>query len=88
MSLELEQLETNAEGMVVTRPLLGWVTAPAMGMSVILRLNYAERPADIRTGGQWLQTVMTPQQALDLAEILTKQARRVFDSPQPQRLPN
>jgi hypothetical protein len=73
-------LEIGADGMVATRPVLGWTTAPVAGMSVILRLNYAETPKELETGGRHLQVIMTPQQCLELAETLTKQARRILDA--------
>jgi hypothetical protein len=75
--------ETDAAGNIVTRPVLGWTTAPAAGMAVIVKLDYAETPQELQTGGRSLQVILTPQQALELAEILTTQAKRVLNAPSP-----
>jgi hypothetical protein len=71
-------LEIGPDGMIVTRPVLGWTTAPAAGTAVIARIQYAERPEELQTGGKAIQFVLTPQQALELAEILTTQAQRIL----------
>jgi hypothetical protein len=80
---DLSCLEINHDGTVVTRPVLGWTTVTVAETAVLLSLQYAEKPEDIRTGGKSLQVVMTPQNALELAESLTKQARRILDAPSP-----
>jgi hypothetical protein len=76
--------ETDAAGMIVTRPILGWATCPVQGMAVILLLRYSENPQDIDSGGRSLQTVLTPQQCLDLSNELTTQARRILAAPRSQ----
>jgi hypothetical protein len=76
--------ETDAAGMIITRPVLGWVTCPVEEMAVILLLRYSESPQDIDSGGRSLQAVLTPQQCLELAEELTKQARRILAAPRGQ----
>lgn len=70
--------DLDAQGNVITRPFLGYTVAPVAGMSVIARLNYAETPADIGTEGKALQLVMTPQQALELAAVLTRNAQYIL----------
>jgi hypothetical protein len=72
-------LETDAAGMVITRPVLGWTTAAVAGSSVILQMQYAETPEELKTGGRSIQFVLTPPQSLELAETLTKQAKRILD---------
>jgi hypothetical protein len=67
-------LETDKEGNFATRPVMGWVAAPAAGMAVTLRLQYAEKPGELRTGGRWLRTVLTLQQAVKLADVLRRSA--------------
>lgn len=73
-----QPFDLDADGMVITRPVLGWTIAPVAGMAVLARLNYSETPADIGTGGKALQIVLTPQQALELADLLTKQAKHIL----------
>ena len=72
-------LETDANGLVVTRPVLGWTTATVAETAVILQIQYSERPADMNTGGKSLQFVLTPPQCLELAEVLTQKAKRILD---------
>lgn len=79
--MKKSELEMDAEGNIVTRPILGWTTAPVAGMAILLVLNYAESPDELKTGGRFLQTIWTPQQALELAAVLTKRAREIIDAP-------
>jgi hypothetical protein len=81
-------LEMDNNGNIVTRPVLGWTTVPAMGTAVILAIQYAETPQELKTGGRRLQLVLTPQQAQELAATLTTQAARVLSAPGPDRPPN
>jgi len=76
MSIELELDES---GNAITRPVTGWITMPAAGIAVVLVIQYAEKPMDIENGTcKQLQCILLPQQALELAETLTKQAKRVL----------
>lgn len=77
-------LELDAQGLIVTRPVLGWTTVPVAGMSVLLRIHYAEKPEELGTEGHGLQVVMTPPQALELAESLASQARRFLEPRDPR----
>lgn len=76
-----EELETDAAGNVITRPILGCIVSPLGGMAILLQVQYAEKPEELKTGGRSLQFVMTPQQGLEIAETLAKQARRMLDAP-------
>jgi hypothetical protein len=77
MSIELERDEN---GNLITRPVTGWKTMPAAGIAVVLVIQYAEKPTDIENGTcKQLQCILLPQQALELAETLTKQAKRVLE---------
>jgi hypothetical protein len=69
-------LELDEAGMIIIRPVLGWIAAPVpTETTVILRLQYAEIPAEVKTGGRTLQVALTAPQALELAEILARQGR-------------
>ncbi|TDX64020.1 hypothetical protein EDE12_106166 [Methylosinus sp. sav-2] len=76
----LDALELNEDGSVKTRPVLGWTITPVAGMSVLLRILYAETPAELKTGGQNLQVILTPAQALDLAQSLAKPAMHILSA--------
>lgn len=79
------ELEKDENGNVITRPVTGWLTSPAGGIAVVLGIQYAESPADIERGTcKHIQCILLPQQALELAESLTTQARRLLE-PHPQK---
>ena len=80
--MNLDGLETDAQGNIVSRPVMGWITAPVAGMFVLLGLKYAETPEQLKTGGKTLQFGLLPAQALELAEMLTRQARGILEAPQ------
>ena len=86
--MSLDSLEKDAQGNIVTRPVMGWVTAPVAGMFVLLGLKYAETPEQLKSGGKTLQFGLLPAQALELAEMLTTQARSILDAPRPSDPPN
>jgi hypothetical protein len=68
--------ETDSKGQLVNRPLLGWTTANVTGAAVLLRLNYAETAAEMKSGGKKLQVSMKPEQARQLAAMLLEQAEK------------
>jgi hypothetical protein len=71
--------DLDADGNIKTCPVLGWTTVQAMGMAVLARIEYAETPEQLKTGAtQALQIVLTPQQALEIAETLTRQAMNIL----------
>ena len=75
--------ELDEDGMIVTRPLLGFTIVTVAGMSILTRLDYAEKPADIETGDKSVQLILTPQQALEVADALTRHARNILGTPRP-----
>jgi hypothetical protein len=78
------ELELNAAGEVVLRPVTGWVSAVTAGIYVTLRVQYIEAPQDFGTERErHLQVGLTAPQARELAEILQKQAGRI-ESPPPR----
>ena len=70
------QLETDRNGQIIAKPVIGWTTATVAGMSVILAIRYIETLAEIETGGKSLQLALTPQQCLELSETLTRLAKK------------
>lgn len=75
--------DVDEKGNIVVKPLMGWDIAPAMDMAVIARLIYADKPADVGREGQTLQLILTPPQALELAEVLQRAAHRLMSAPKP-----
>jgi|GEM_PF-5500212 len=74
-----EDLETTADGKVITCPVKGFTSAAIAEMSVFLQVRYAENPDQLKTTGKNIQFAMTPQQALTLADMMTKQARHILE---------
>lgn len=82
------ELDTDNEGNVIISPLMGWTMTSVAGTAVLLRLEYATTPEERRTGGRVLQTVMSPAQALEIAEALQRHAHRILGAPPPQAKPS
>jgi len=83
--MEKVPFDLGPDGNIITCPLTGWVVAPVMNSAILARLQYAETEDQLKTGEyKALQLIVTPQQALELAEILTKQAKQIFG----QSVPN
>jgi hypothetical protein len=79
-------LEVDENGMVIGRPVLGWTAAPVVSeTSVILRLWFAETPAEVQTGGRSVQVALTAPQALELAELLARQGHIAAQVPPGRR---
>jgi hypothetical protein len=76
---DTEDLEKDANGKIVTRPIMGFSSAPIAEMSIFLKVRYAETPEQLKTEGKSIQFAMTPEQALELASMMATQARRIMD---------
>jgi hypothetical protein len=75
--------ELDENGNVVLKPVTGWTTAPVAEVAVLLQIQYEDGPEDIGTDGKRIQFVLKPQACLEIAESLTKQARRLLDAKLP-----
>jgi len=86
----MKPLETDSEGNVILKPVTGWRTAPVAGTAVFLAVEYVSTPAELAARDTTtIQFVLTPQQCLELAETLTRQARRQLgESLPPGKSPN
>jgi hypothetical protein len=74
-----DDLEKDASGKIVTRPIMGFTTAPIADMAILFKVRYAETPEQVKTGGKSIQFALSPDQALSLAQMMTTQARRILD---------
>jgi hypothetical protein len=74
------EFELDDSGNIKTQPVTGWKTAAIANMLVLLAIQYLDRPEGIETEKS-LQLILKPQQCLELAETLTRQAKRVLDQP-------
>jgi hypothetical protein len=72
--------ETDANGYIITKPVTGYVSDVVANMAVILAVKYAEDEEALDRGeSKSIQFVLTPKQCFDVAETLTKQAKRIMD---------
>ena len=60
-----KEFETDSNGNIVAKPVIGWTTARVAGMSVILAIRYIWTLEEIETCGKTLQLVLRPQQCLE-----------------------
>lgn len=65
----------NDDGNVALEPIVEFATKPLMGTAVFLTIVTATSAAHLPDGDKRLQSVLTPEQALELAEKLQKEAR-------------
>jgi hypothetical protein len=85
MPNNLDNLTKDENGNIVTRPMTGWTMFSLADIAVGLAVEYVESPHQLETGSRKsLQLALTPQACLELAEALTRQARRLLDSTLPQ----
>lgn len=73
------ELEKNRSGNVVIKPIIGWEIAPVAEIALLLVVRYAESPEEFQRGGKSVQFGLTPQQALQLAEALTKTGKSLIE---------
>jgi hypothetical protein len=73
--------ETDEHGNVILKPVTGYTTSPVAGVAVALAILYVETPEELeRDDSKQIQFVLTPQQALAIAEALTRQAKRLMEA--------
>ena len=82
----MPDLQKDERGNIITKPVTGWTTVPMAGIAVLLAIQYVETPQELGTLEKQIQFALMPQQCLELAEVLTRQANRVLrgDSEQGQ----
>jgi hypothetical protein len=70
------KFETDSTGNVITKPVTGYAVVPVAGIAVLLCIQYAETPEELESGdSKQIQLVLMPQQALEIAEAVTKRAK-------------
>jgi hypothetical protein len=63
------------------KPIIGWEIGSVAGISLFLAIQYAESPQEFQTGGKSVRFVLTPEQALLLAEKLQKAGKSLLEPP-------
>jgi hypothetical protein len=83
------QFETDSEGNIILKPVVGWTLTDVDAMNVLLQVRYEDGPEDIGTSGKAIQFVLTPTTCLRFAAELTKQANLILhDKLPPGKAPN
>ena len=73
--MAFESWETNPDGAMTVRPLVGWDSFIPFGMMCGLRVSYATSDAALLSGQfEALPLIMTPAQARELAGVLSRLA--------------
>ena len=81
-----KELQTDSNGNIIVRPLVGYTTRPIASSAVLLTVEYLETEEGLRTGySQSVQLGLTPQQCLELAEALSKAAKGILDVKYPEK---
>jgi len=82
--LEPDELETDAEGNVITFPVTAWIAGSIAETGILLAFQYAETPEALETGErQTMQYALHPQLALQIAAKLKILAQRLLSQPSP-----
>jgi hypothetical protein len=76
--MSIDHLKKDEHGDVITFPVRGFTTATAEGMAILFGIDYAETPLELETGGKSILFVLTPQQALSIAQALTTAANKIL----------
>jgi len=71
----------DASSNIKLKPIIGWEIGVVAGISLLLAIQYAESPQDFQTGGKSVRFVLTPEQALLLAEKLQKAGKSLLEPP-------
>jgi hypothetical protein len=70
----------DGQGNIISQIVTGWVSATAAETAVILAIRYLENPPENEIESQ-AQFVLSAQQCLELADLLTRQANRILHPP-------
>lgn len=76
------EFDTDDKGGIISFPLYGWTTVPAMGMALITRLEYFPTPLSMANRSpEAVQLTWTPQQCREFGQLLLKMADHLSQPP-------
>jgi hypothetical protein len=74
--------ETDGQGNIITKPVVGYAAVPIEGMAVLLGVRYVDSDEDLNSASsKQIQLTLTPQQALEIAGSMARQAKLLLESP-------
>jgi hypothetical protein len=83
------EFEKNEKGNIITKPVIGFNSAPMAGMFVLLAIRYTDSPEEAQRGeSRQIQLILTIQQAQEIAGSLKRQTERVLAGLPPGKSPN
>lgn len=72
-------LQTDEDGNVIVRPVVGWSTHKVASIAVLLAIEYLETEEGLSTGySQTVQLGLTPAMCEELAAALSKAAKGIL----------
>nr|WP_314074442.1 hypothetical protein [uncultured Roseococcus sp.] len=78
----MDDWEKRPDGQIALQPITGFSTAVAGGMAIMLRIESVPDKEALRDGRRTAtQLVLTPAQAVELAQVLTQAATRTGSTP-------
>src|SRR5271165_5545668 len=81
LPMTLDVLETDSQGSVVEKPVVGWMVTTDQGVTVVAAFEYKDFASEVEQHRAKIQLGLTPQQALRLANALTDVARDILRGP-------
>ena len=74
--------DRDAQGNVITKPVLGWTSAAFGGTAVLLSIRYADTLEEVESKqGKRVPLLLSVEQSLALAALLTKQVDYLKEFP-------
>lgn len=78
----MAEFKTDGNGNVILKPMTGWEMRHIAGMLMIVGIEYADNQDELERGvSQTIPLVLQPALALDFAEALKREARKLLDAP-------
>lgn len=80
------KLETDKDGMIMTKPVTGWSIHAMQDIAILLAIEYVDTPEQLKTGPTYqIQLALLPQQCLELANVLTRSGNKLLENPSTQK---
>lgn len=77
----MADLITNEDGTVSTTPVTGWAVGPLADTLVVAAIEYLQGTGTGEAERKKVQLTLMPQQAIELAETLSRAALRILQRP-------
>lgn len=83
-----QPLQTDKDGNIIVRPVVGWTTHQVAGIAVLLTVEYVETEEGLQTGySQSVQLGLTAAMCQELSDALSKAAKGILEQKFPPDTP-